>query len=311
MKHGAPQFSIIIPVYNGEAYVARAIDSVLNQTWPAHEVIVIDDGSVDASTDVVHSYGDRVLLLRQANAGVAAARNAGASRATGDWLAFLDADDWYYPDRLKMHAEWIIQDKNLDFLTGDYQYVLPGGTIISGSMEKHVSGILLLARADHNNRAVLGMDGMQSFVTDHFGDTHTLTVPRCTFEKLGGYPTGYRVCEDIYFLIRLCAVSARIGVVCIPMAAYFIHDASATRRDPLRSQVDNVRTLTVMNLEATHFPEPLRRGVNRRLRNARLNLGYARIRAGQRLQAAAAVVPNIWQASLLDGLRDILSMMKG
>ena len=116
----APRFSVIIPAYNAEAFIARAIDSVLAQTWPAHEILVVDDGSADSTARIVAGYGEGVRYLRQENAGVSAARNAGARAATGDWLAFLDADDWYYPDRLKWHAEWIAEDDGLDFLTGDY-----------------------------------------------------------------------------------------------------------------------------------------------------------------------------------------------
>ena len=90
----SPRFSVIIPVYNAAATLQRAIESVQKQSWPAHEIIVVDDGSTDCSADVAQGYGATVTLIRQANAGVSAARNAGAHAASGDWLAFLDADDW-------------------------------------------------------------------------------------------------------------------------------------------------------------------------------------------------------------------------
>ena len=106
-----PELSVIIPVYNNEATLARALDSVLSQSYPAHEIIVVDDGSTDGSDEVVSSYGNRIRSLYQPNGGVSAARNHGARTATGDWLAFLDADDWYYPDRLRLHAEWIAEDR--------------------------------------------------------------------------------------------------------------------------------------------------------------------------------------------------------
>ena len=88
------KISVIIPVYNSAATLARAIESVLVQTWPAQEIIVIDDGSTDNSLHVAKGFADRIRIIHQPNAGVSAARNRGAEAATAPWLAFLDADDW-------------------------------------------------------------------------------------------------------------------------------------------------------------------------------------------------------------------------
>ena len=79
----APRFSVIIPAYNSAATLARAIDSVLAQSYPAHEVIVVDDGSTDGTSDVAARYGDKLRYIRQDNAGVSSARNHGAQAATG------------------------------------------------------------------------------------------------------------------------------------------------------------------------------------------------------------------------------------
>ena len=307
----APKFSVIIPVYNGAATLERAVESVKNQTWPAHEIIVVDDGSDDDSGRIARAYGSAVRYLHQENAGVSAARNTGVRNATGDWLAFLDADDWYYPDRLRLHAEWIMRDPGLDFLTGDYDYVRPDGSRISGSMEKHESGRAMLEKAAGASEVEMTAEDYEPFVADHFGDTHTLSVPRDIYTKLGGYPTGYRVCEDVFFLIRLCAISRRVGVICRPLAAYLIHDASATRRDPLRAQFDNVRTLIAIAQESHSYPEIIRRGVSQRLRYGRLNLGYALSRANHRFAAVRAVMPTLWERPGLEGLRDIASMVRG
>ena len=309
MSGSAPRFSVIIAVYNGAATLARAIDSVLNQTYPPHELIVVDDGSRDDTAKVARAYGERVRYVHQANAGVAAARNAGAQAASGDWLAFLDADDWYYPERLRCHAEWLQEDGEFDFLTGDYDYVTPAGGRISGSMEAHESGRCLLKRAGGAVRTVMTADDLEPFVADHFGDTHTLSVPRRTFLELGGYPPGYKVCEDVFLLTKLCAASRRIGVVCLPLAAYVIHEVSATRKDPLAAQVENVRTLTALKLASAQYPAPIRRGVRLRLRAARLNLGYALVNKGRRAAALRAVAPTLVESPGFKGWRDMLSML--
>ena len=173
-----PVFSVIIAVYNGEATIRRAIESVLSQSYTQRELIVVDDGSTDNTPQLVRQFGDAVHYLRQENAGVSAARNAGARHAGGEWLAFLDADDWYYPDRLRLHAEWIMRDPHLDFLTGDYDYIRPDGSRISGSMEIHASGRALLQKAAGATEVIMTEAEFEAFVADHFGDTHTLSVPR-------------------------------------------------------------------------------------------------------------------------------------
>jgi GT2 family glycosyltransferase len=303
-----PRFSVIIPAYNSEATLARAIDSALAQSFPAQEIIVVDDGSTDGTPDVATRYGQNLCYIRQNNAGVSSARNHGAQAASGDWLAFLDADDWYYPDRLRLHAEWIQEDAELDFLTGDYDYRRSDGSLISCSMNQHVSGRSLLARANGAQRILMTADDLEAFVADHFGDTHTLSVPRRRFLELGGYPPGFKVCEDVFFLTKLCAVSHRIGVVCSPLAVYVIHAYGATRKDPLFAQAENVRTLTALKTASLQFPAAIQRGVRERLRLGRLNLGYALVRTGHRGAALRSVAPLILENGFA-GFRDILSVL--
>jgi glycosyltransferase involved in cell wall biosynthesis len=308
-----PRFSVVIPAYNAAATLARAIDSVLDQTWPAEEIIVVDDASPDASGAVAQRYGIAVRYLRrETNTGVASARNYGAAMAIGDWLAFLDADDWYHPDRLRLHAEWIASDPTLDFLTGDYEYRDAEGRLLGTSMAQHESGRRMLAKAAGAARVVMDRpEDFEAFVADHFGDTHTLSVPRQTFIDVGGYPVGFKVCEDVHLLTRLVARSRRIGVACTSLGVYCIHGASATRRDPVAAQRENVRTLTDLDRLAQNFPVPVRRGVRERLRSARYNLGCALAKNGRRAAAVGAVLPSLVRQPCWQSLRTVLSMLKG
>jgi glycosyltransferase involved in cell wall biosynthesis len=95
-----PRVSTIIPAYNCDRYIKQAVDSVLAQKDIAHEVIVIDDGSSDRTQEILQEYGDKILYMRQANQGVATARNNGIELANGEFIAFLDADDYFLPNKL-------------------------------------------------------------------------------------------------------------------------------------------------------------------------------------------------------------------
>lgn len=306
-----PAFTVIIAVYNGERTIAHAIQSVLDQSYPAHEIIVIDDGSTDGTAEQVKQFGGVVRYIYQQNAGVAAARNAGVDAATADWLSFLDADDYYYPDRLKWQAELLQRHSKLDFMTGDFDYVHPDGSLIRRSMESTEAGKQLLQQAAGVDDIIMSGELLGSFVEKHFGDTHTLAMPKKTFQELGGYPVGVAVCEDVNLLIRLCARSQSVGVICRPMAAYVIHESSATRSDPLRAQLQTLDALLPLRQSLATAPKIIRQGLERCIRQARLDLAYSLVKAGQRLSATKTVLPLLKDLPGLASLRDVASIAKG
>jgi glycosyltransferase involved in cell wall biosynthesis len=100
----APSVSVVIPTYNRAHSIARAIDSVLAQTFPNIELIVVDDGSHDETAAVLARYGDRICLIRQENRGVSSARNRGIRAAHGNWIAFLDSDDEWRPTKIALQV---------------------------------------------------------------------------------------------------------------------------------------------------------------------------------------------------------------
>jgi glycosyltransferase involved in cell wall biosynthesis len=99
---GTPRVSAVIPTYNRGPLIARAIESVLGQTRPPDEIVVVDDGSADDTAERVRPYLDRIRYVRQANAGSSAARNRGVHEASHPWIAFLDSDDHWRPDHLRL-----------------------------------------------------------------------------------------------------------------------------------------------------------------------------------------------------------------
>lgn len=109
-----PKVSVIVPVYNQAAYVAEAIQSVIKQTSPNWEMVVVDDGSTDSTAEVVAQFDDpRIHYLFQANRGLPGARNTGITHSSGEYLAFLDADDLYHPDKLTVQVAHLDQNPEI------------------------------------------------------------------------------------------------------------------------------------------------------------------------------------------------------
>jgi glycosyltransferase involved in cell wall biosynthesis len=304
-------FSVIIPNYNNGATLARAIESVLAQTYPAHEIIVIDDGSADDSRAVATSFGDKVRYVYQDNAGVSAARNAGARVATGEWLAFLDADDTFLPERLALHADWIARDPGLDFLLADQDFRQPDGSFMHRSIDSTSFGRALLARHPVQRDILLEEADFGPLLADGFTEIRTLSIPRATFERLGGFPLGKRIGEDLHLVVRLCAGSRRAGVVAQSVADYYIYPSSAIRKDVVVAQRAFVETLEELAGEICHAPAGLRRGLRQKIRQARLSLAYMYLRKQSRRDALGSVLPLLKPVPTLTAVRDILSVMRG
>ncbi len=129
--------SCIIPVYNGELYLREALDSIVAQTYRPLEIIVVDDGSQDGTAAVVAEYGEQVHYLWQPNAGETAARNRGLDAAQGEWVAFLDADDVWHPQKLVRQMARFQERPELDLSFTQFQHFW---TPELGAEETHYRG---------------------------------------------------------------------------------------------------------------------------------------------------------------------------
>jgi glycosyltransferase involved in cell wall biosynthesis len=119
----SPLVSVIVPVYNGQETVCRAIDSVLGQTYREHEIIVVDDGSTDSSVELLREYGRRVQLVQQKHSGVSTARNTGLSASKGEYIAFLDCDDTWIPEKLQLQVEILEKYPSVGLTFGNLELV--------------------------------------------------------------------------------------------------------------------------------------------------------------------------------------------
>lgn len=195
--------STIIPTWNRRDLVTRAIDCALEQTDDGDEVIVVDDGSTDGTSEALAArYGTRIRYRHQANAGVSAARNAGMAMARGRYIALLDSDDLWLPGKTARQRQWLDAHPDYGMVLCDVVRVDPDGTPYDTFVR----------------REVLREDGWAL----HWLLANPSLVPasamfrREVFEATGGFDTSLRTAEDIDFHLRV-AKRFRIGVVEAPL----------------------------------------------------------------------------------------------
>jgi glycosyltransferase involved in cell wall biosynthesis len=129
------KISVVIPTYNRGYIISRAVNSVLNQTFLPYEIIVVDDGSIDNTKQVLTAYLPKIKYVLQENQGVSVARNKGISTATGEWIALLDSDDEWLPDKLQNHVRFFDEHKHLKIFQCEETWIRNG--IRVNPREKH------------------------------------------------------------------------------------------------------------------------------------------------------------------------------
>lgn len=194
--------SVIVPVFNAEAYVAEALESVGAQTLQPHEVIVVDDGSTDGSAAVAERHG--VTLLRKENTGVADARNLAIERSTGDFVALLDADDVWLETKLSEQVQALREHPEAGYALGYHRYIFEG---------KRRAEWFKRTQADEPEPSYC---------------PSIWTIRREVMDRVGLFEPGRRVGEDIDWLAR--ANDLGITSVMVPKVLLLrrIHDNNLT-----------------------------------------------------------------------------------
>ncbi len=217
--------AVIIPTYNHARFLAAAISSVLAQTLPADEIIVVDDGSTDSPEAVTPGY-PRLRLIRQDNRGLAAARNTGLRASTARHLVFLDADDRLRPEAIACNLGLLARDPEAGLAYGGYCNV----DAVTGKVSP--APFLPVPR-----------EAFSAFLRGNAIGMHaTAMYRREALEAIGGYREGLPACEDYDAYLRLALLHP---VICQPkiLAEYWRHDANMSR-DPafmLRTALDVLR----------------------------------------------------------------------
>jgi glycosyl transferase family 2 len=222
--------SVVIPAYRAAATIGRAVASVLAQTFPVAEILVIDDGSPDDLAAELAPFGERIMLIRQENGGAASARNLGIERATGDFIAFLDADDYWEPRRLECQLQLFQQHPGLGLVAGQYFNQPPGG-----------ERALALTRQAHWFDRLLSLNGERAFTVATIVWTSTTLVRRQVLAD-ERFVSGLEPAEDRDLWARLvkrapCYLSSE------PLATAVLIPASLSRSSIIRDCTNMLRVV--------------------------------------------------------------------
>jgi len=214
-----PEVSIILPSYNYENYIGKTIDSVLNQSYPNWELIIIDDGSMDNSLDVIKRYKDkRIHLFTQKNKGVSSTLNRGIRNSSGKYICFLDADDKYHPDKLDAQVEYM--NSGFDIVTTQVQ-------VIDDKDEESPIEHFKMTWNLYDKKEIFGEDRVANFLYKNYFCKSSLMIRKELFNKYGYFDPRLITAYDLDLWLRMIP-SAKITRIDKILTYYRWHDKNET-----------------------------------------------------------------------------------
>ncbi len=206
-----PKVTIVIPAYNAEKYIAQTIDSVLCQSYSDWELVVVDDGSKDSTLVIVKSLAEkdwRIKVVSSKNGGVSLARNLGIERSSGEFLAFLDADDIWLSDNLTKKVEMLMKEPTLGLVHSSAE-IINAKSILTGGILEGIEGYIL--------------DELLAWKRTCIPGPSSILIRKELIEKVGGFDPELSTAADQDFFIRVAA-SYKIGRVSEVTWQYRIHE---------------------------------------------------------------------------------------
>ena len=306
-----PTVSVLMPVFNGERFLREAIDSILAQSMPDFEFIIVDDGSEDDSWRIIQSYhDDRIRAFHRPHEGLVSSLNFGVSVAQSDWIARMDADDVSSPDRFRMQLEAISGHPEIAVLGGQCFVMNESGYQLSST------------RAPENHEHLI----RNTLYGGHSLCHPSVILNKVALEKVGGYRSRFLCAEDVDLWLRICEV----GVLrCLPYPVLKLrkHDSNVSLDDRGRTQTIYALAARACYLrrkaglsDPSELNETRWRGFVREIETVCDLLGVFRARiAGQRIftvlssvgrsghfafvrRAMRLAILLIWEPSLIHGL---------
>lgn len=258
-----PKVSVIIPAYNCERFISTAIESVLNQTYKDYEIVVVDDGSTDKTAEVIRRYTNNndIRCVYQLHNGPSKARNAGILNAKGLYIAFLDQDDAWLPDKLKMQISFLEKNKDVGLIYTD-TYILDDKSFADLNAQNKRS---FQIRCPHRGRV------LQDLFLENFISTSTVIVCKKCFEKVGMFDLSLPPVADYDRWLRI-ATLYDVDYIEKPLVKYRDHSGGISRNTILMA-TNIIRTLNEIVAEYPIIKDMLGDRANKRLSQFYVILG--------------------------------------
>ena len=206
MADQLPLVSVIIPAYNAEKYIKETVESALAQTWPAKEIIVVNDGSTDGTAEILRCYDQQIKVIDQANQGLSSARNTGIQAAQGEYFAFLDSDDLWAPQFLEAHIKKHAANPGLDITYCWWNYIDGNGYLLPEHGKYSHNGNLANQLIEGNRFTVMAA-----------------IVKKEIFDKVGYFNKQSIHVQDWDFWLKAAIHGCQFGCIPIELTSYRIH----------------------------------------------------------------------------------------
>lgn len=241
--------SVIIPVFNGVSFIARAVQSALDQTYPPYEVIVVNDGSVDGTIDALAVFGKKIKVISIQNGGASNARNVGIRASSGEFIAFLDADDIWHKEKLIRQIAAFNEEANIGFCCCDYSVLYKH----IGRIVNHFSIIKCAKEISYD--APLKTDPFEVLIKENFvGTSSNVIIRRSVLDATGLFNVAYRQAEDYDLWLR-CALVTDFVIMSACLVEKTSHDKNLTN-DFLDTLLCHERVLLAIRADSDAMLRP-------------------------------------------------------
>jgi glycosyltransferase involved in cell wall biosynthesis len=270
-----PLVSVIIPNYNYSQYVGEAVESVLSQTYANVEISVVDDGSKDNSLEILQTFRDKIKIVKQQNAGVSVARNNGVANSNGEFIAFLDADDVWLPEKIEKQIALFLNDKDLGLVHVAVQDIDAAGK----NLETHFNGL----SGDVSQELLLFKGAVI------LGGGSGIMISRKVFEEVGGFDLRLSTSADWDIFYQISS-RYKVGFISEILLKYRIHGSN------MHGNIPRMESEMLLGFEKAFAGEKNQSIKNTAYGNLYQVLAGSHFRAGNYADFAKNSIKSLWLA---------------